>query len=103
MLKNCFLILALGICAVRGQVPIWSNFFTNTSSGIANTNLRWSNEWFISEGPINHILNDSLNNLTNAFCTNAPGGAFLRVAFTNGSFSDNNPLGGTQFYGAVLH
>jgi hypothetical protein len=94
------LLLAIGMVAFSGgaQAPLWSCHFTNAGwlAGWDNTN----------DVPKKGIAFGGTN-ITRIVDASAPGGAFLRLAYPAGSYvpsgSPPAPIGGAQFYGAVLH
>src|SRR5579862_3536492 len=83
---------------VDAQLQLWNCNFTNSDwlAGWDNTN----------DTPKKGIAFGSTN-ITRTFDATAPGGAFLRIAYPAGSYAPSGsppaPIGGTQFYGAVLH
>ncbi|HVU28682.1 MAG TPA: hypothetical protein VHG71_13240 [Verrucomicrobiae bacterium] len=90
--------LAASLLAINAgaQIVLWSCNFTNDDwlTGWDNTN----------DAPKKGIAFGSTNIVRISDAT-APGGAFLRITFPAGSDapSDGPPIGGTQFYGAMLH
>jgi len=63
-------------------------------------------EWNNADAPKPGISFGSTN-ITRVVDASAPGGAFLRLAYPAGSYAPSGsppaPIGGAQFYGAVLH
>jgi Polysaccharide lyase 14 len=92
-------IVALWLCVsgVQAQVTLWQCNFTSTN---------WFAEWNNIDAPKNGIAFGGTN-ITQVIDSSAPGGAFLRIAYPSGSYAPSgfppSPIGGTQFYGAVLH
>ena len=93
------MILCLTNFSAAAQSNLWTcNFTTNT----------WFSEW-VNEGvpSINQGIIFGNSNISRIDDATAPGGGFLRISFPQGSYAKSGsppaPVGGCQFYGAVLH
>lgn len=93
------LMIVFGLCVsgAQAQVVLWQCNFTDTN---------WFAEWDNADASKKGIPFGSTN-ITQIIDPSAPGGAFLRISYPAGSYAPSGsppaPIGGTQFYGAMLH
>jgi len=98
MLRLLMILSCFCVSEAQAQLVLWQCNFTNSDwlAGWDNTN----------DVPKKGIAFGSTN-ITRIVDSSAPGGAFLRITYPAGSYapsgSPSAPIGGTQFYGAVLH
>src|SRR5262245_66299206 len=88
-----------GATPSQAQTPLWFCNFTNAN---------WFAEWYNAYAPSGKTgIQFGSTNITRVTDAAAPGGAFLRVTYPAGSYAPSGsppaPIGGTQFYGAMLH
>lgn len=93
------LVILFGLCVSRAQaqVMLWQCDFAETN---------WFAGWDNADASKKGIAFGSTN-IAQIIDPSAPGGAFLRITYPAGSYAPSGsppaPIGGTQFYGAVLH
>lgn len=95
------LFLLLCFCCVwpaEAQLQLWECNFNSST---------WLAGWDNTNDPPKVGIAFGSTNITRYVDATAPGGAYLRIAYPAGSYvpsgSPPAPIGGTQFYGAVLH
>src|SRR4051794_14105304 len=97
MLCRYLLLCFLGGDSAAAQPVLWTGKFTNAN---------WFNDWFNAGAPKKGVAFGS-NNIARVVDASAPGGSYLRITYPAGSYAPSGappaPVGGTQFYGAVLH